>query len=117
VASLIESRTDLKVRGGDYPIEPTKAQIASIIQYIQLGLVGGIMLVSDTLLPAIVRENKFALAIGVWFIGSMVISGIRNTGAFEIYIGQKLVWSTLTQGRMPTLNDLVNVLGVDLVQR
>ncbi len=72
------------------------------------------MLASDTFLPVAVRENKFMSAVIIWFIGNLVVTGIRNTGAFEIYLGRKLVWSTLGEGRMPNLNDIVTGLGIDV---
>ena len=72
------------------------------------------MLASETLLPVAVRENKFMSADIIWFIGNHVVTGCRNTGAFEIYLGRKLVWSTLGEGRMPNLNDIVTGLGIDV---
>jgi len=110
---LLETRTNLTVRGGDFPIDPSKAQIASFIQYAQLALVGLIMLASDAYLPVQIRENKFMAAIGVWFIGNTFVSVMKNTGAFEIYLGKKLIWSTLTEGRMPSFQDLATALSVN----
>lgn len=69
------------------------------------------MLVGDAYLPPQVRENKFATAMIVWIAGNAVVSSFRNTGAFEIYVGKDLVWSTLTEGRMPNYQDLVTGMG------
>jgi hypothetical protein len=107
----------MRVRGGDYPISESKAQLATVLQYSQLGIIGAIMLISDVYLPAPVRDNKFASAMIVLIVGNAVVSSFRNTGAFEIYVGQELVWSTLTEGRMPNYQDLDSALrtrGIDL---
>ena len=78
------------------------------------------MLVGDAYLPVQVRENKFATAMIVWIVGNAVVSSFRNTGAFEIYLGNKLIWSTLGEGRMPNFQDLVTAFktagGIDLVR-
>ena len=71
----------------------------------------------DAWFPAQVRENKFASAILIWFMGNAVASALRNTGAFEIYRGRTLVWSTLKEGHLPNYAELVEALkaaGLDL---
>ena len=95
------------MRGGDYPISASKSQLATILQYAQFGIIGAIMLISDAYLPVQVRENKFASAMIVLIFGNAVVSSFKNTGAFEIYLGKKLIWSTLAEGRMPNFQDLV----------
>jgi len=44
---------------------------------------------------------------GIWFGGTMLSNGLTKTSAFEIYLGKRLIWSTLRQERMPELRDLV----------
>jgi len=118
---LLESRTNLQVRGGDYPISESKAKLASALQYSQIGIVGAIMLLGDAYLPVQVRENKFASAMIVWIVGNAIVSSFRNTGAFEIFLGKELIWSTLGEGRMPNFQDLVAAFktarGIDLMNR
>lgn len=87
---------------------------------VQFGLVGLIISGMDHLLPDQVRENKFAAAILVWLVGNTISSGIKNSGAFEIYKGQDLVWSKLESGSMPDYVQLVEAFkrhGVDLEPR
>ena len=91
--------------------------IAKIISTLQLGLVGMIMAGLDRFLPAQVRENKFAAGVLIWFVGNAITSGLKNTGAFEIYKGEDLVWSTLEQGTLPNYLQLIEAFrrhGVDL---
>ena len=109
MANLIENRASgkLQVRGGDYPISQTRQTISKIVSGVQLGLVGMILAGMDRFLPDQIRENKFAAGILVWFIGNAITSGLTNTGAFEIYKGQDLVWSTLEEGGLPNYIQLV----------
>lgn len=107
----------MTVRGGDYPLDPFRQTMAKYLSYAQIGIIGLLVAGSDNLLPAYVRENKWTAGIFVWFLGNAVSSVITNTGAFEIFIGDKLVWSTLKSGSMPNYQQLVEVFkqaGTDL---
>mmetsp|Transcript_2807 Transcript_2807/g.2753 ORF Transcript_2807/g.2753 Transcript_2807/m.2753 type:complete len:106 (-) Transcript_2807:208-525(-) len=53
------------------------------------------------------KDNKFTAFFAVYFIGSTLQGVLMNTGAFEIYKGNTLIWSTLQAGRLPKLNDIV----------
>ena len=110
----------MTVRGGDFPIPESKAQLASFIMYTQLGAIAAIAALPDMYLPAIVVGNKFSSGIIVWIIGNAVSSGIKNSGAFEIFKGDVLIWSTLEKGHLPTFPELVTVFGaagIDLNRR
>lgn len=78
-------------------------------------IVGGIQVTAivslfafDKAMPDQIRENKMMVLFATWFGGSMISSGITKTNAFEIYLGDRLVFSTLKTKRMPNLSDLVN---------
>ncbi|KAF4718036.1 hypothetical protein FOZ63_029659 [Perkinsus olseni] len=53
------------------------------------------------------QDNKFTAFFAVYFIGSTFQGILMNTGAFEIYKGNTLIWSALQAGRLPKLNDIV----------
>lgn len=98
---------DLIVRPMSYPPSKLQELVSSIIGMLQLA---GIVTVftCDAMLPDQIRENKMMVFFAVWFGGSMVSSAVTKTSAFEIYLGEHLVWSTLTNKRMPNLRDLVD---------
>ncbi len=53
------------------------------------------------------RDNKIQSFL-ILFIGVNVLMGMLNsTGAFEITVGQQLVFSKLQSGRMPTADELL----------
>ena len=120
MAQLIESRTEgaVKVQGGEYKVTGPRATIAKYVVYFQFGLVGLLMAgIADQVFPQYVRENKFTAGIFVWFLGNMISSALTNSGAFEIYLGEKLVWSTLQEGGLPSYNQLIEAfakVGINL---
>lgn len=59
------------------------------------------------LVPSAMRENKMAWCIGTFFVGNMFSSGLTKTNAFEIYLNERLLWSTLKTQRKPSQEDLV----------
>lgn len=58
-------------------------------------------------LPKMLADNKWVSVFGIWLGGSMVRSTLTKTGAFEVYLGQKRVWSSIEKGVTPKLKDLV----------
>lgn len=114
---MLESRTALTVRGGDYPIPAEREKLARFVFYSQIAVISGIAFLADQYLPAIVQANKITAGILVWLVGNMVSGGLKNTGAFEIYKGTELVWSTHAEGRLPSYTDIVTAfakVGVDV---
>ena len=116
---MVEARTRgaVKVKGGEFKVTGSRAQIAKYIFYAQIGLVGLLVAGTDQLLPQYVRENKFTVGIAVWFVGNILSSALTNTGAFEIYLGKQLVWSALKQGGLPNYQELLEAFakhGLDL---
>merc|ERR1712110_438562 len=65
------------------------------------------------------QSNKFASFMFLWLIGNMVQSSLISTGAFEIHHGDKLIWSSLEEKRLPNMEDLIqafNTTGVEFMQ-
>jgi len=108
ISQLIRNRasTNLAVRPVEYPPPPHMALVASIVGKCQYAVMAALFF-ADHLLPPGFRESKAMTFFGVMFGGSMISSGLTKTDAFEIYLGRKLVWSTLKRQRQPRMNDLV----------
>ena len=47
---------------------------------------------------------------GAWFLGSQVSNGLISTGAFEIYVNDKLEYSKLNSGAMPDGNTVAGIM-------
>mmetsp|Transcript_18711 Transcript_18711/g.30338 ORF Transcript_18711/g.30338 Transcript_18711/m.30338 type:complete len:95 (-) Transcript_18711:257-541(-) len=57
-------------------------------------------------LPKLMTKNKIGSVAIIWFGGSVVRSTLTKTGAFEVYHGQKLVWSSV-QKHVPEMKELI----------
>jgi len=60
------------------------------------------------------QENKMSSCIMIWMLGNMVISGLSNTGAFEIAYDGQMVFSKLETGRMPSVAEIMG--GIDSIR-
>jgi len=118
VYKLINERStqDLVVRGGHYPIPPLKQFYADCFQYMQL-LIFAIVFAGEAIceylgveqpeLLKMLTQNKMGSFMFVWLFGNMVQSSFVNSQAFEIYHGDKTVWSSLATRRMPNYSDII----------
>mmetsp|Transcript_91482 Transcript_91482/g.272983 ORF Transcript_91482/g.272983 Transcript_91482/m.272983 type:complete len:135 (-) Transcript_91482:78-482(-) len=115
---IINSRAleNLEVRGAEYPPPADKVMFAKLASYLQMGTFGliffGEKLFSAANMPvpaifATAKENMFASFMFVWMVGNMVQSSLLSTGAFEIHHGDKLIWSSLEEKRLPNMEDLI----------
>jgi len=109
---------NLEVKGTEYPPPPGKKFAAQACFYFQLAVFAFIFL-GDNLFTALkvpvpqlytqMKENKFASFMLIWLVGNMVQGSLLSTGAFEIYHGEKLIWSSLQEKRLPNMGDIVKV--------
>lgn len=70
-------------------------------------MIGGIYFEAK-LLPEGLFQNKMASCLGTFFIGNMIAQGLTKTNAFEIYLNEQLLWSTLKTQRKPNMRDLID---------
>mmetsp|Transcript_16112 Transcript_16112/g.50644 ORF Transcript_16112/g.50644 Transcript_16112/m.50644 type:complete len:136 (-) Transcript_16112:86-493(-) len=115
---IINSRAleNLEVRGSEYPPPPDKVLLAKLAFYAQLA-VFGLIFAGDKLFSSLgvapppifatAKENMFASFMFVWLVGNMVQSSLLSTGAFEIHHGDQLIWSSLEEKRLPSMEDLL----------
>jgi len=79
--------------------------ISNVLTMAQYSLIGAIYFEYKQLPPGLI-ENKVASCLGTFFMGNMFTSGLTKTNAFEIYLDEKLLWSTLKTQRKPDMDDL-----------
>jgi hypothetical protein len=85
------------VKPDDYPPAPLMKLISDSLGMLQAVTAAAIFVRSDVL-PRKLVENKMVSVFGIWLGGSVARSGLTKTGAFEVYLGEKLVYSALQQG-------------------
>ena len=49
-------------------------------------------------------------SLGIYFGLNIVQNTISSTGAFEVYMNDKLIFSKLKSGRLPTLEEMDNLI-------
>ena len=59
----------------------------------------------------LIEENKIVFGIGAFMGGNILMNYITNTGAFEIYCNEKLIWSAIENDlRVPNLDSIINLI-------
>lgn len=102
----------------NHPPTPMARQIASLLTFTQYSLIAFTVLaetICDALsiqlprdLTTTLREKRFAILMGVWFVGNTFINSLRSTGAFEVLYGTDIVFSKLNSGRMPSIDEILD---------
>mmetsp|Transcript_55764 Transcript_55764/g.122058 ORF Transcript_55764/g.122058 Transcript_55764/m.122058 type:complete len:96 (-) Transcript_55764:79-366(-) len=91
---------------------------SSIVSYMQILLIG--IVLSVDILPEGIRENKMSAVFAIFMVTNMIASALTKTNAFEIYVGEDLIWSTMARQRSPNLQDLVKgfaSVGVEILSQ
>jgi selT/selW/selH-like putative selenoprotein len=57
-----------------------------------------------------VQEYKVQIGIFLYLVLPQLLSRYMVTGAFEIYLDERQVWSRIAEGRFPTEEEIVRVL-------
>ena len=108
---------ELEVSGREFPPDPTNKSISSIIWIIQI-LIAIILLVGDQIFnylninpPNIylkIREKKLLVFFILFFIGNGIHQNLLKTGAFEIQLDEKIIFSKIQTGRMPSGAEIID---------
>jgi hypothetical protein len=52
-------------------------------------------------------EKRFSLILGAFFFGNTIINNIVSTGAFEVLYGPEVIFSKISTGKMPRMDELL----------
>jgi len=72
-----------------------------------------VSLVGSAILPAPIGqwvEANRGMAFGAAFLFNMIGSSMLQTGAFEVYVGDKRIWSKLQVGSVPNINQIIKLI-------
>ena len=101
----------MEVIGTPYPLPAWKQPLVTAAQGVQMVLLA-MCIVGDTILRQLgvpppawyttnIASNRFGAAMGVWFVGNMLVTNLQNTGAFEVYFnGQRVRSGVRVVGEM-----------------
>lgn len=111
-----------KIQGGLYPSPPAAEFASNIVSLLQLVGIGWMIIGGDKILrmlgfkgplPSIywtIQDNPVPFMIGLFLLAPQIVSSFANTGAFEIYLGDEVVFSKISKGSMPTAEQLIEPL-------
>jgi selT/selW/selH-like putative selenoprotein len=57
-----------------------------------------------------IQQNKWSYGFGAFYIGNMIQGNLLSTGAFEIFVNDKLVFSKIDTGKMPDAEVINQIL-------
>lgn len=113
------------IAGAQYPPPPFAERLLFIAQTIQISAVALLLgagpitrALGFTEIPPLVtkmRENQMQIFIGL-FVMSSFVQNLKNTGAFEVQLNGKVIFSKLESGRMPNMKELINLLEISGIE-
>lgn len=123
-ARVVNGRfSDIKIEAGNYPPPQAYQVIASIISITKFLLIGCILaglnpfpsLGMDT--PQLylwARENTIYAVMMTFFICNAIETQLISTGAFEVSLNDVTVWSKLQSGRIPRVEELLQIIEYEM---
>ena len=112
---------DVEVIPEQYPLKNPRKAIYNILIALEVIFIS-IILLSEFIINKIggylapdlinlINENKFTKIAMIFFIGQYLGQIISNTGAFEVFCDDKLIWSTIgPNGVKPNLSTIVKLV-------
>lgn len=109
------------IEGDNYPAPEWISYVGPIMSAVQL-LAMALVLMGDSVWSYIpgfqgppefyykMKENPALTFIVVFLVVPSYIQSFANSGAFEVYVDQKLIFSKLESGRMPNVNEIIRSL-------
>ena len=120
VAQYCKQRVpELAIEGGYYPPPQMNVMIAQITQYIFLAGIA-LLFFGSTIFQLLgmtaqpewyksMKQNQVMVGVGLFVLNNFG-ANLLNTGAFEIYVNNELMFSKLATKRMPSGEDLDAIL-------
>jgi len=120
IKQILESNyQNVFVEGEEYPLNFYRRSLSYCVTFFQIFLL--ILIFQPDLIKKYFTiipldlinwciENKWKVIIGGYFFGNMIRNNINNTGAFEIFYNNKLIWSKLKIGNVPKLQFIVSMI-------
>ncbi len=116
----MENFENVEVIGEEYPLPPIRKFLSYYVTTLQI-ILFGLLFCSGYLKPYFTQfvkediykafeENKFGVGLFIFLIGNILGSLITNTGAMEMYLDGKLIWSKLETGNVMHPKELAKIL-------
>ena len=118
---LEKNYSNISVIPSDYPLSQTRKILYYLVTFFQISIILAafsgsyikpylIGIVPESYLDWI-EGNKMIVGMGGFLIGNMLNNNITNSGAFEIYCNERLIWSAINnQKRVPNLETIISMV-------
>ena len=101
---------EILVVGQEYPLSGARAGLSKVVSFAQMALMG--IGIGGNFVPAIrdhplyqrYQDKKMFIFIGGYFGLNLLQNKISSTGAFEVFLNNKLVFSKIATNRMPSMD-------------
>jgi selT/selW/selH-like putative selenoprotein len=104
------------LEGDNYPAPAAKQMVATALQFSMYGALA-LLFVAPNMLPpqvrAIAQENRMMAVAGFFLINS-VAGMLVQTGAFEVTVDGRTVFSKLETGQAPNLGQIIQLVADEL---
>lgn len=118
-----EKYPSMEIQGSNYPPTPFKSYLAQFINVAKIALIAIIVTGSNPFaalgmqVPAVLQwaqSNKLSACMMIFLLSNMVEGTLMSTGAFEIFLGERQLWSKLESGRVPAPGELIQMIDSQL---
>ncbi|CAI5989642.1 unnamed protein product [Closterium sp. NIES-64] len=118
---LLDRYPDLEVSLGNHP-PPAYCQVLSKLLSAAQMAATAVIFAGDSLLPVVglpppfpqwyeqIRTNRLGSAATVWIVGNVIHGSLASTGAFELVLDGRTLFSKLAEGRMPQVNEIISLV-------
>lgn len=113
--------SNISVIPSDYPLSSTRQILYYLVTFLQVSLFLTLFcgkyvkpyiigFVPENILDWI-EGNKMIVGIGGYLVGNILSNNITNSGAFEIYVNEKLIWSAINnEKRVPNIETIISMI-------
>ncbi|KAK6034252.1 selT/selW/selH selenoprotein [Cooperia oncophora] len=118
-----EKYPEMPIEGSNYPPAKWKEYLAHAINILKITAIAAIVSGSNPFQliglgePSIMQwahSNKISACMMLFLLTNMVESALMSTGAFEIYLDKDQIWSKLESGRVPSPQELIQMIDSQL---
>jgi len=119
-AQLINRRySEVQIQGENYPPPKLYQTLASILSIVKFVLIACILTGKNPFdflgleTPHIylwAQENMIYACFMLFFVSNAIETQLISTGAFEISLNEVTIWSKLKSGRIPQVNELMQII-------
>ncbi|KAE9552489.1 hypothetical protein FO519_004302 [Halicephalobus sp. NKZ332] len=116
---VTEKFPGINIEGGNYPPTTMKALAAQFLSIAKMVLIVSLIFNRNPFeavgmqTPGFfvwMTQNKVSACMMLFLFSNSIEGMLMSTGAFEIYLGDELIWSKLESGRIPAPTELIQAI-------